>query len=37
LNYAFLLAASFAMLSALICIGLKFDFSADGDARQAAK
>ena len=27
LNYAFLLAAGFAMLSALICFGLKFDFS----------
>ena len=26
LNYAFLLAAGFAMLSALICFGLKFDF-----------
>jgi len=28
LNYAFFLAAVFAMLSALMCIGLKFDFGA---------
>jgi hypothetical protein len=37
LNYAFLLAAGLAMMSALICVGLKFEFNADGDARQAAK
>jgi MFS family permease len=37
LSYAFLLAAGLAMMSALICVGLKFEFSADGDARQAAK
>jgi MFS family permease len=37
LNYAFLLAAGFSIMSALICVGLKFEFSADGDARQAAK
>ncbi len=37
LNYAFLLAAGFAMMSALICVGLKFEFSADGDARQVTK
>ena len=28
LSYAFLLAAAFAMISALICLGMKFDFSA---------
>jgi MFS family permease len=27
LNYAFLLAAGFAMLSAVVCFGLKFDFA----------
>jgi MFS family permease len=31
LNYAFLLAAGFAMMSALICMGMKFDFDAGND------
>jgi hypothetical protein len=36
LNYAFLLAAGFAMMSALICMGLKFNFSPGNDGRQTA-
>jgi FSR family fosmidomycin resistance protein-like MFS transporter len=32
LSYSFLLAAGFAMMSALICLGMKFEFGANGDA-----
>ncbi len=36
LNYAFLLAAGLAMMSALICMGVKFNFSPGNDERQTA-
>ena len=36
LSYAFLLAAAFAMISALICLGMKFDFSAGNDEGRIA-
>lgn len=35
LNYAFLLAAGFAMMSALICMGLRFNFSPGNDEGQS--